>query len=160
MYPRNISEQSTNTYTHIHTCTSTVYTTKQSQRSDSSLQSPSSSPLLTALLLFLLFPLSVSFSPSVSVEAVTAQSGSQRSTGGPTLCLPSPPFRSKSPFFLSSLFLSLPLVCICLSDKTKEVRLGCHSALCCAVRHPLSSSLSSLLLTPCLLSLMTSSCAD
>ncbi len=40
---------------HTHTHTSTVNTTKQSQHSESSLQSSSSSPLLTTRLLFFFF---------------------------------------------------------------------------------------------------------
>lgn len=86
-------------------------------------------------------PLSFSFFPSlcpslhVSLEAVTAQSGSQRRTGASTLCLPLLPLRSKSPFIPSCLFfLSTECALACL---IKLKRLDWDVALCCTVHNSL-----------------------
>ena len=110
---KKIEHPHTHTKTHTHTHARTHALPQCTLQSKASALSQASS--LPPHLLFspLSFSFFVSCAPSVSVEALTAQSGSQRRSGAPALCLPSPSLRGKSPFFLSfflsffqSLFLS------------------------------------------------------
>lgn len=149
-----------NSPTHTHTRTSTVYTTKQSQLSESSLQSPSLSPLLTTLLLFsplfllLFFPLNVCHWRLLRLNQAHKDAQEQL-----LFVCHHPLLRSKSPFILSCLFL-LATECA-LACPIKLKRWDWDVALCCAVHNSLFLPLCPLYswLPVCYLC-MTSSWAD